>query len=322
MKKLLIFLFSVILIIVITFLVGYKLGYFNENSVFYQTVNAFKDEETIKKQEYMNCMSKPYASSTLDDEFNNAFEELKKSGVAIYFKDINNDYVWNMNSTKVYYSASTSKLFEVIYLVEEARKGNIDLNSTLVYKPSDAMQGSIGMKKHKYYDEVSLSELIDHLLTYSDNTAHFMLIKYIGLDTLKEYFSDFNLVMVSEDPFVRNYTALMASKCLERLYSVLEVDDDYSALIKKAMNNKNMNYLSFDDKIIYHKYGMYDASFHDIGIYDSNNPYIIVVLTLYGNLGQDVFGPKVQNISKKVYEIYSKNLELKEEYCQSVLENN
>ena len=24
----------------------------------------------------------------------------------------------------------------------------------VVYKPSDAMQGSIGMKQHKYYDEV------------------------------------------------------------------------------------------------------------------------------------------------------------------------
>lgn len=68
MKKLLIFLFSVILVIVITLLVGYKLGYFSENSVFYQTVNAFKDEEAIKKQEYMDCMSKPYRSSTLDDE--------------------------------------------------------------------------------------------------------------------------------------------------------------------------------------------------------------------------------------------------------------
>lgn len=301
----------VILLCLISFFL-YK-EYFDNKDII---TSVFKAQDNKDKILYNNCLNSSYKYDGIDDDFNE-FVSVYKNNVAIYFKDINNDYVWNMNSTKIYYSASTSKLFEVIYLVEEARKGNIDLNSTLVYKPSDAMQGSIGMKKHKYYDEVTLSELIGHLLTYSDNTAHFMLIKYIGLDTLKEYFSDFNLVMLKEDPFVRNYTALMASKCLERLYSVLEVDDDYSALIKKAMNNKNMNYLSFDDKIIYHKYGMYDVSFHDIGIYDSDNPYIIVVLTLYGNLGQDVFGPKVQNISRKVYEIYSKNLELKEEYCQS-----
>ena len=57
-------------------------------------------------------------------------------------------------------------------------------------------------------------------------------------------------------------------------------------------------------------------NFHDIGIYDSDNPYTIAILTQYGNKGEDVYGNKIREISKKIYEIYNKNLELKKEYCQ------
>ena len=55
--------------------------------------------------------------------------------------------------------------------------------------------------------------------------------------------------MESYDPFIRNYSASLANKSLERLYNLLLVDDIYSKLIKDAMNNRNMNYLRFDDKV-------------------------------------------------------------------------
>lgn len=300
---------------------AYQKLYSKEDIVLHDYLPVFKDEEIINKQNYQECLLLPYKDDTLDTLFSEALSSYQSDEVAIYYKDINNDYVWNMNSTKIYYSASTSKLFEVIYLVEQAREGTIDLDSTLVYKPSDARQSSKGMKNHKFYEEFSLSKLINYLLTYSDNTAHIMLINYIGIDTLKAYFSDYNLVILQEDPYVRNYTAIIAERCLERLYSVIEIDDDYSTLIKDSMNNDYMNYLSFDDKVFYHKYGYYASSFHDIGIYDSDDPYIVVILTLYGNLGQNVFGSKVNEISKKIYEIYNKNQTLKENYCNNTYLN-
>ena len=39
-----------------------------------------------------------------------------------------------------------------------------------------------------------------------------------------------------------------------------------------------MNYLRFDDKVIYHKYGYYDdVSYHDIGMYlDTDYPYFYI----------------------------------------------
>ena len=68
-----------------------------------------------------------------------------------------------------------------------------------------------------------------------------------------------------------------------------------------------------------HKYGLYDINYHDIGIYESDNPYIIVILTSYGNLGKYNFAPLVSDISEKVYILYNINLNLKQEYCQSLI---
>ena len=316
MKKII----RVILIILICLTGGFffvKYKYNNENTFVEQTLNVFKDEEKLKKQKYLQCMNEPFKNNSVDEEFANIFNSYAKNGVAIYFKDLNNNYELKLNENKIYYSASTSKIFMVIYLLEKYRNNEIDLETKLVYKPSDAMQGSIGMKQHKYYDEVSLSEMIKYMLVYSDNTSYFMLLKYVGLDNLKTYFKEYNLVMESYDPFIRNYSADLAMKSLVRLYELIQVDDDYSMLIKESMNNKNMNYLSFDDKTFLHKYGYYDVSYHDIGIYDDeNNPYLLAVLTLYGN---GDYSTKLNNISKQIYEIYNKNLSLKEEYCQSVI---
>lgn len=313
MKKVLKFIICFV-ILGISIVILYRYASLKDSEVFENIFNNLKYQKQEKLLEYQKCMDTPYKSEKLDL----MFEELTKEyNVAIYFKDLNNDYTLNLNSTKVYYSASAAKLFDVIYLVEEAREGNINLNDTLTYKPSDARQGSIGMKQHKYNDKVAIIEMIKYMLLYSDNTAHFMLVNYIGVDTINEYFSDINLHFTKEQPFCNNYTTLMAIYSLERIYDILKIDDEYSKVIKDAMNNNNMNYLKFDNVNILHKYGYYDMYYHDIGIYDSDNPYLIAILTLYGNSN---YQGKVKALSKGIYEIYSKNLEEKESICKKYLE--
>lgn len=298
--------------------VCYESDIWNEKTISTEVINFSKDKDYSNKQKYVNCLSKPYVSKNIDSKFKDAFENLKSNGVAIYFEDINNEYSWEMNSNKVYYSASTSKIFDVIYLIEQARKNKIDLNNTLTYDPIYARNSSKGMKNHSFYDKVTILKLIEYVLTYSDNSAHAMLVDYIGIDTLKSYFSDFNLEINEYNPYVRNYTATMAKKSLERMYELWQVDDDYTALVKKSMNNSILNYLKFDNTIIYHKYGLYEANFHDIGIYDGEYPYIIVVLTQYGNLERGIYGTMVKYVSEKVHSIYENNLKDKEAYCEQV----
>lgn len=142
MKKII----GIILIILICLASGFffiKYKFNNENTFMEQTLNAFKDEERLKKQKYLQCMNEPFKDTVVDEIFADISNIYAKSGVAIYFKDLNNDYELKVNENKIYYSASTSKVFVVIYLLEKYRNNELDLETKLVYKPSDAMQGSI-----------------------------------------------------------------------------------------------------------------------------------------------------------------------------------
>lgn len=277
------------------------------------------NKEAIKnlenREKYLACMNIPYKSESLETDFTKLFEEYKNEGVAIYFTELNNDYSYSLNETKTYYSASVVKLYDAIYLIEEAQKGKIDLNDTITYLPSDKRAGSHKTSNHNYYDEIPVKDLIDYAISVSDNAAHYMLVKYIDAKVLNLYFKNNGNIspgVTNTKPFSYNYTAVMANETLKRAYNIIKDNSKYAELLRNAMDNDYTNVLNFDNVKVLHKYGWYDKYFHDLGIYDNENPYLVSILTLYG---KEDYEKKVQTIHKKIYEIYSKNLDSKRAYC-------
>ena len=99
MKKII----RIILIILICLASGFffiKYKFNNENTFIEQTLNAFKDEEKLKKQKYLQCMNEPFKDTVVDEKFADISNIYAKSGVAIYFKDLNNDYEFKVNEIK------------------------------------------------------------------------------------------------------------------------------------------------------------------------------------------------------------------------------
>lgn len=276
-----------------------------------------KDME-LKKQKYEECMKQPYKMETLDQEFDELFKSYASLNLGISFKDVNNDYVYYLNPKKGYYSGCVVKIFSVIYFVEKARAGEIDLHSTLTYRPEDKHQFSDMTDQHNFYDEIPITTLIRYMLTISDNSAYFIIIHHYGADTFNNYFRDkygIHLTFTNNHPFISNYNAELANRSLELLYDVLKVDDEYSKLIRESMANEVENTLNFDDVKFLHKYGEYDVWHNDIGIYDSDNPYLVAILTTaaYGD-----YKGLISGVNKDLYTIYKKNLDSKEEYCKGI----
>lgn len=264
--------------------------------------NNFKYDKNMYL--YNECMKTEYSKV-----YEEKLSSLDYKSSSIYFKDINNNYEYYYNKNRLYYSASAIKLLEVIYIGEQ----NIDINKTLVYKPSDARVSSIGMKSHKYYDSISIKDMVSYILKYSDNTAHFMLVDYIGAGTLNEYFKEYNINLTEEDPFISNFSLSLVANLLDRIYKLMD-NSEYGVMLRDAMNNDYDNYLNFSDVKFLHKYGLYDIIYHDLGIYDGEDPYFIAVLSTYGN-NREV----VRQISKKIYEIYEENKKEKEDYCHKYI---
>lgn len=280
-----------------------------------------KDQEEITKK-YEDCLSQPYKSSNLDQEFNELFQKLDKESVGIYFTELNNNYEYSTNPNKAYYSGCTIKIFDVIYYIDKVRSGEFTGQETITYLPSDKHVFSDHMDKHKYYEEVPVTKLIEYMMTISDNTSHFMFIRQYGAENINNYMKNkynINLHFTSNHPFESNYTASFANESLKVLYDLLSIDDEYSKIVKEAMNNEEVNALNFDDKKFLHKYGELVPYHNDIGINDSTNPYLISILTTYAN---DDYMGLISNIHKEIYTIYENNLKEKENYCKTISTEN
>lgn len=285
--------------------------------------NLHKEQVTSKDKdkEYTDCMNKPYKSELIDKEFNELFASYKQENLGIYFTEINNNYEYHLDENKAFYSGCTIKLFDAIYYIDKVRSREFNGKETITYLPQDKNVFSDYMDKYNFYDKVPVTKLLEYMMTISDNTSHFMFIREYGANNINQYIKEkynIQLHFTNTHPFESNYTAKMADESLRVLYEILKVDDEYSKIIKDAMNNEEVNALNFDDMKFLHKYGELVPYHNDIGIYDSKNPYLISILTTYAN---DDYMKLISDIHKDIYKIYAKNLEEKEKYCKMVYEN-
>ena len=274
--------------------------------------------EDEKKRVYNECLNTPYKAEIVDTMFNELIANLDNQ-VSIYFEELNNSYTLTTNADTSRYAASIIKLYAAAYLLDNARNGNINLNDTITYTSNYASIAGLKLSTRTVGEEITLSDLIDYSISVSDNGAYRMLSNYIGVNNLKEYAQNtlnVNLTITESDRF-GYLTVEDTNKLLNHLYEFIQTDDEYSDLLVNAMNNTYYNGLNFDDKTFLHKYGYYGSYFNNVGINNTNNPYLISIFTLYGDPDQGALS-KVNEISKQIYNIYNTNLELKEDYCYSL----
>ena len=275
--------------------------------------------EKEKQEAYNACLEEPYKDESINNLFNELLATLDSSNISIYFEEINNDYTFTFNENKNQYAASIIKLYAASYLLDNARNGNINLNDTITYASNYASIAGLKLKTRTVGEEITISDLIDYSISVSDNGAYRMLSNYIGVETLKEYTKnalDVNLTITESDRF-GTLDVTDTNKLLNHIYEFIQTDDEYTDLLVNAMNNTYYNGLNFDNIAFLHKYGYYGYYFNNIGIYNSDNPYLISIFTLYGNPDEGALA-KVNEISKQIYNIYNTNLELKEDYCYSL----
>lgn len=274
--------------------------------------------EAEKKRVYNECLNTSYKDEIVDTMFNELIANLDNH-VSIYFEELNNSYTLTTNADTSRYAASIIKLYAASYILDNARNGNINLNDTITYTSNYASIAGLKLSTRTVGEEITLSDLIDYSISVSDNGAYRMLSNYIGVNTLKEYAKntlDVNLTITESDRF-GNLNVTDTNKLLNHIFKFIQTDDEYTDLLVNAMNNTYYNGLNFDDKTFLHKYGYYGSYFNNVGIYNTKNPYLISIFTLYGDPDQGALS-KVNEISKQIYNIYNTNLELKEDYCYSL----
>lgn len=271
---------------------------------------------------YNLCLSVPYQSDQTNLLFSTLISTLNSNSISIYFEDLNNHYVLSFNENKSYYGASITKLFMASYLIDSAKEGLINLAETITYTNNYKNMASSKLKKHSVGENISISTLLDYSISTSDNAAYAMLANYVGVDNFKKYVKNtFNINLTINSNNLYSYLNVVDTNILlHHIYDIINSNDEYSILLKNAMNNTNYNGLNFDNVAFLHKYGYYSNNYHNIGILDRENPYFISIFSLYGNKDESHL-TMVSEISKEIYNIYQTNLTEKENYCYNLAYN-
>lgn len=108
--------------------------------------------------------------------------------VGVYMTDLMSGLSAGVNPEEPFYGASTLKVpiaMAVLWLVD---RGRLSLNEPIIYLPQD-YQGGTGTLQATIQpgDEIPVRELLDLMITVSDNIARNMLERFIGSGTIREY---------------------------------------------------------------------------------------------------------------------------------------
>lgn len=239
----------------------------------------------------------------------------QQAGVVI--KDLSSGWKIVINEDKLFPSASMVKIPIMVSLFSACAQGGLDLRQKLVLKESCKALGSGKLKEYAAGSEFNIEDLIEIMIEESDNTAANMLIDYLGLDSLNNYFKEIGLNNTnlarkmmdfkSRKHGVENFTSARdLSYLLEEIYNNKLINKIFSKkcleiLKKQKVRDRIPARLPFDT-VVAHKTGLERGICHDAGIvFTSQGDFLVCVLTKHS---YKVAKPAKRFISRIALDVY------------------
>lgn len=321
-KKRYLVILVVLLIIIFFCSLFFTFGLKDNKSILEVPKDIVKNEEDIKSILYQNCLNRNIIDNEKTDEILFAEDELKKYlkdnyNVSVLYEDLSLGYRFSYNTDEVYYAASTIKLLGALYIYNEASKGNIDLDDTMTYTSKFKWGASAEVGKLDYGTKISLRNLVKYSVTVSDNSAHQMLVSYIGRKNLKDYGKSLGAkyTLSGSDNF-GNINVEDAIIYVKELNNFINNNGELGKELKSYFVSALQNDLAISDFNIEaaHKYGQYKNYYHDIGIVYDENPYVVAILTTEGAKNYE---EKIKDINKRIYSLHKLYRTNKENICKT-----
>ena len=320
---LILFAFLAILVVVLgTNKASEYIGDIDEKRELKEAEKAKKELEEKQKKEYDACLVRALDENDSIDEISVYVDDLNEYikdnyRLSVSYEDLTYGFSYSYNVDTEYYAASTIKSLTAMYIYEKAFNNEINLDDTITYSSKHRMGSSLEMKKRNYGEKITLRNLVKYSVTVSDNTAHNMLVQYVGISKLKKYGNDLgaNLTHLNDDLF--GYIDLDdAVIYMKKLNDLIHNTGDYGIELESYFLSAEQNSLELTDFDIKaaHKYGEYEYFYHDIGIVYDKNPYVIAVLTHEGRKNYDAI---IKDINSRVYELHNMYYKNRESYCKT-----
>lgn len=215
--------------------------------------------------------------------------------VGVYLKDLKTGRTWTHHADDLFISASLVKTPVMAAVFRKVHNGELTLSTQVKLRRADRVGGSGSIKWYQDGTRFTVRELLERMISESDNTAMRMLIHAVGLDHLQTAFQEFGLIYTQIHPEglslstrpvkYENYTtAREMASLLERMYRGEMVDRFSSEMMVELLKrHRTRSRLAKGLPIgweIAHKGGLLRRACHDAGIvFSPEGDYVLVVLT-------------------------------------------
>ena len=265
-------------------------------------------EELRKEKLYNDCLGRTMTDADLTQDIVVAQNTLKdyikeNYNASVSYEDLTYGYSFNYNENTVYYAASTIKALGALYIYSNAADGKINLDDTITYTSKYKVSYSTGVSKHKLGSKIKIRDLVKYSIIYSDNSAHQMLISYIGKNKLKEFGKSLGAknTLNGGDNF-GNTSSSDGLIYMKAVNAFIESNAELGKELKSYFVESMQNEISVNNLVVAHKYGLYKKNYHNMGIVYDESTYVISIMTLEGNKNK---AGAIKDISQKVYDLHN-----------------
>lgn len=278
----------------------------------YPYINQLRCEpdQTKFKKEY----------TVLRNDLMKYIREEKEAGhasfISVYFRDLQNGPTMSIDSSEDFAPASLLKVPLMITYYKKAQEDQELLSRKVVADGSleSLSQNITPEKRVTPGKEYTVDELIDYLVTQSDNTAWKVLLNYLRAKYTEQDFvdtlSDLGIIDPRKKTEIQYISVQNYASMFRTLYNAWYLNRDMSdkalSLLTHSGFKDGLVAGAPDDVEVAHKYGEVliantnEQQLHDCGIvYYPPNPYLICVMSKGDNIKE--LERVIADISAKVY---------------------
>ena len=191
-------------------------------------------------------------------------------------------------------SASMIKVFILATVMEKAKQGEINIDETLTLRGSDKVGGAGILAGYASGTELTLREVMELMITHSDNTATNIVIDRVGMSAINEYIQSQGYKDTILRRKMMDYGAIAAGRenfssvrdlgtFFNRLYNYECVGEEYDKIMLDFLvkqTDTDCFPAALPGKQIAHKTGALDGLYDDGGIiYSDGGDAVLVIMT-------------------------------------------
>lgn len=232
--------------------------------------------------------------------------------VGVTYVDLTTGKQLSVNGKKEFYSASTIKVPLAMMVADKVQAGSLKWDDQLTFNEKEDYEDGTGIIINNIQPNYSLRTLQEYSITYSDNIAKNMLYDTFGGDVAAKKALYAHFLQKETDWDDAKFTSEDAAKILKILFEEKSSNSEYQTIynyMKNTVFHERMETPTTSGKVA-HKIGSYAGFLHDIGILETEHPFI---LTIFTNGETDAGIPFISTLTDQLWAVQSNEYPKKEE---------